>query len=170
MTTLADKVSTKFKEAFNVVKKLKVAAETSYNKSLYDTSQPRCCKTYNKYLTHGCIAVSGSSPYRPRYLDDTFVNEMKSILSDHPFVKWQYFGSKQGVLTIYPAFHITSGCSGYDPRYRPWYVETATSEPMDVVLVIDTSISMKGSSFNYAKGAALTVLNTTSPRDRVSVD
>lgn len=183
MSTVADKVGTKFKERLSVVKKLKTAAEASYARSQSSSSQWQCCKTYDtsnnlEYdyrfrqkidLTKGCIAISGSAPSNHRYLNDTFVDDMKQILLDHPFIKWQYFGSEEGVLINFPAFQLSDDCSRYDPRFRPWYVETATPEPKDVVLVIDTSGSMIGNRIKVAKDAAVTVLKTMNPRDRVSV-
>ena len=51
--------------------------------------------------------------------------------------------------------------------FRPWYVSTATPEPKDVVLVIDTSGSMKYGRMEVAIKAAQTVVNTLSPDDRV---
>ena len=76
---------------------------------------------------------------------------MQQILLDYPFVKWQYFGSEEGMLTLFPAFEDDAPCPSYDPRFRPWYVETATPEPKDVVLVIDTSGSMITALMNVAK-------------------
>lgn len=60
--------------------------------------------------------------------------------------------------------------------FRPWYVETASPTPKDIVIVIDKSGSME---FEYnmhagrylmaiAKEAAKTVLDTLNPKDRVS--
>lgn len=94
---------------------------------------------------------------------------MKNILQDNPFIKWQYFASEEGTLANYPAFEDTEDCRSYDPRFRPFYVETATPKPKDVVLVLDTSGSMKGSRLRIAKEAAKTFLSTTNPRDRVSM-
>ena len=93
---------------------------------------------------------------------------MKQISNDFPFIKWQFFGSAEGMLTLFPAFGDEASCSGYDPRLRPWYVETAMPEPKDVVLVIDTSGSMRTDRMNVTKEAAKTVLSTMKPRDRVS--
>ena len=58
--------------------------------------------------------------------------------------------------------------------HRPWYVETSTPEPKDVVIVIDHSGSMNDvhdtrSLMDIAKDAALTVLNTMNPNDRVKL-
>ena len=92
---------------------------------------------------------------------------MKKISQDYPVIKWQYFASEQGVLANFPAFEDTAECKSYDPRFRPFYVETATPEPKDVVLVIDHSDSMRGSRLKVAREAAKTVLRTMNPRDGV---
>ena len=52
---------------------------------------------------------------------------------------------------------------------RPFYLETATPEAKDIVLMIDTSHSMIGNKMKTAQEAARTVLNITNPRDQVSL-
>ena len=47
-------------------------------------------------------------------------------------------------MTNFPAYDDREKCDKYDPRFRPFYVETATPEAKDVVLVMDTSQSMTG--------------------------
>ena len=54
---------------------------------------------------------------------------------------WTYFGAHNGLFRKVPAIH-QEVCGVYDPRRRPWFV-AASSGPKDVVLVIDTSGSMK---------------------------
>ena len=51
---------------------------------------------------------------------------------------------------------------------RPWYVETVSPEPKDVVIVVDKSGSMANGLLDIAKEAAKTVLGTMNPKDRVS--
>lgn len=174
-------IADKFKERFNVVRKLKQAVEEAYGRSQSFSRQWECCKTkyfssnleydvrFRQRVDHAkaCVKISGRARANRRYLDDLFVNKMKQILLDYPFVKWQYFGSEEGMLTLFPAFEDEAPCPSYDPRFRPWYVETATPEPKDVVLVIDTSGSMTTALMNVAREAAKTVLNTMNPRDRV---
>ena len=60
------------------------------------------------------------------------------------------------------------------PVYRPWYVQTATPQAKDVVIVIDRSGSMKSSIssggqtlMEVAVDAAITVVDTLNPDDRV---
>ena len=90
-------------------------------------------------------------------------------MQNNDVIKWQYFASEDGMLANFPAFQDAADCSSYDPRFRPFYVETATPEPKDVVFVIDTSGSMHGNKILLAKAAAKTVLSTMNPRDRVSI-
>lgn len=53
--------------------------------------------------------------------------------------------------------------------FRPYYVETVTPTPKDLVLVLDRSESMKTFNImNLAKEAAKTVIGTLNPNDRVS--
>jgi len=115
------------------------------------------------------VKVSKNAPASPTHVADSVVEKMKKISQDYPVLKWQYFASEQGVLSSFPALEDTADCGSYDPRFRPFYVETATPEPKDVVLVIDHSGSMSGSRMIVAKEAAKTVLRTMNPRDRVSI-
>ena len=71
-------------------------------------------------------------------------------------------------MTNFPTYDDSEPCDRYDPRYRPFYVETATPEAKDVVLVMDTSWSMTGDKLRVAKEAAITVLDTMNPKDQVS--
>ena len=49
---------------------------------------------------------------------------------------------------------------------RPWYVEAAAKEPKDIVILIDISNPMKA-ALDLAKAAAIVVLETLNPNDRV---
>ena len=52
---------------------------------------------------------------------------------------------------------------------RPFYVSTTTSNPRDVVVVLELSDSMGGDKWFQASNAALTVMETLSVQDRVSI-
>ena len=120
-------------------------------------------------LNNICLKISGSAPANPTHLNtEAVLKEMKDIHEKNPFIKWQYFGSEKGVMTNFPVFDDKVACTVYDPRYRPFYVETATPEAKDVVLVIDTSASMTGEDLAIAKEAAKTVLDTMNPKDQVT--
>lgn len=92
-----------------------------------------------------------------------------------------YVGFPAGNIMMLPAFNWAyksanqQGCSepgscpDFDPRFRPWYV-AASSGPKNVILIIDTSGSMR--EFNrlaIAKSAAITVINTLDHGDFVAV-
>ena len=178
---LAASVSNKFKERFLVVRRLKRAVESSWTTSP-TTTPTECCHIayspkqleYDSRFRHKvdfaslCVKVSESAPSSRQYVADSVLSEMIDIMRQYPVIKWQYFASEEGMLSNYPAFEDTAECRSYDPRFRPFYVETATPEPKDVVLVIDTSGSMHGDRIVVAKAAAKTVLSTMNPRDRVS--
>ncbi len=55
-------------------------------------------------------------------LDKTF----KYNLQDDKSLRWQYFGSSQGLIRLYPAREWDTNFAGfyndYDPRVRNWYV------------------------------------------------
>ena len=173
------KLSDKFKARFEVAKRLKKAVEDSYARSTKAAPQTECChinKSTLKYdvrfhsrvdLENVCLKISDSASPNPIHLDAGVLNEMKDISKTYPFIKWQYFGSEQGVMTNFPVFDDKEECDKYDPRYRPFYVETATPEAKDVVLVVDISASMTGEKLYIAKEAAKTVLDTMNPKDQV---
>ena len=179
---LSASVSSKFKGRFDVVRELKQAVESSWPTS--PSADPtECCKIANsqKRLEYDsrfrnkvdfaniCVKVSESAPNPRKYVADSVLEKMKYNMQNNEVIKWQYFASEDGILANYPAFEDTADCRSYDPRFRPFYVETATPEPKDVVLVIDTSGSMHGERIVVAKEAAKTVLSTMNPRDRVSI-
>ena len=105
-----------------------------------------------------------------QHLDQYFMQQhaeqeqfWKNIGSSTPQM---YFGSKNGAFRIYPARH-SEACGEYDPRLRPWYV-AASSGPKNLVLVLDTSESMKG-RLDLMKKAAKQVVNTMTIADRISI-
>nr|QJU69482.1 cacna2d1 [Nematostella vectensis] len=101
-------------------------------------------------------------------LDEMF----KKNLADDPELRWQNFGSVEGVLRQYPSSEWQTNFAGfhidYDPRMRPWYIG-ATSGPKDIVIILDCSLSMKGKRLRMAKEIAKTVLNTLTKQDFVNV-
>ena len=179
---LAASVSNKFKDRFLVVQRLKRAVESSWPRSP-STNPTECCQVANSKknleydsrfrnkvdFSSACVKISENAPSSPKYVADSVVEEMKDISKNQPYIKWQYFASEEGILANFPVFEDSADCRSYDPRFRPFYVETATPEPKDVVLVLDTSGSMSGSRLTVAKEAAKTVVSTMNPRDRVSI-
>ncbi|CAH1252963.1 CACNA2D2 [Branchiostoma lanceolatum] len=101
-------------------------------------------------------------------LDEVFRNNSK----EDPLLRWQYFGSSNGLLRLYPGREWDTNFAGfyndYDPRIRPWYI-AATSGAKDVVVVLDCSHSMIGEKFDIAKAVSKTILNTLTKQDFVNV-
>lgn len=83
-------------------------------------------------------------------------------------MRWQYYGSAEGVLAGYPGASV-SDCDGYDNRLRPWYVTTATPSPKNIIILLDCSTSM-GSNGNLeaAIRSSEIVLTTLNPEDKVT--
>ena len=81
---------------------------------------------------------------------------------------WTYFGAHNGLFRILPTL-TQEECGNYDPRKRPWFV-AASSGPKDVVIVLDVSGSMSDyGRMDLAKEAAITVVDTLTISDRVTV-
>lgn len=78
-----------------------------------------------------------------------------------------FVGTQDGTFRIHPARHANT-CGDFDPRSRPWYV-SGSSGPKNVVLVLDTSGSMKGIRLDLLKQAAIRVVETLTISDRVGV-
>jgi len=62
-----------------------------------------------------------------------------------------------GNYVEWPLIESCSNGSEYDPRFRPWFANTA-SQPKDTIIMIDTSLS--SDSTNLAKRVAKKVLST----------
>lgn len=109
-----------------------------------------------------------------RELDSWFINKQESDRS-----YWQgfdvespqmYFGSHNGIFRKFPGSSVnTKECGRYDPRVRPWYV-AASSGPKNIIMILDTSGSMK--DFNrlpLLKEAAKRVIDTLAVGDRIAI-
>nr|XP_006819871.1 PREDICTED: VWFA and cache domain-containing protein 1-like [Saccoglossus kowalevskii] len=124
-------------------------------------------------LSIGCIRIADNAEPNSGFLSYDVIDVMKNNYDSFSNLKWQYFGTDEGVLTIYPA-SLIDGCDNYDHRFRPWYVKAATPEPKNVVIVIDksspmTEVQSGKSLLNIAQNAAITVLKTLNLYDKVGV-
>ena len=116
------------------------------------------------------MRVSSSSPDNPVIPNsEAIYDAFRNNLDELPIIKWQYFGTEEGSSVFFPAAQDTTACGVYDPRFRPWYAETATSIPKDIVLLIDRSESMYlNNRLQTAKDASKTVIETLNPNDKVT--
>ncbi|XP_077862056.1 VWFA and cache domain-containing protein 1-like [Saccoglossus kowalevskii] len=163
------------------------AVEASFQEP--EVSFPECCKLNDDDLEYyprlrkkidfenPCLRYAKYGDRGGRMLSDGVLSVMKTNFEKNRELKWQYFGSEEGVFTFYPGTSRAL-CDDYDHRFRPWYVETATPEPKNVVIVMDASGSMQrafphceqqGTLMHIAKSASIDVLRTMNPIDKVGV-
>ncbi|KAG5212667.1 hypothetical protein JEQ12_015096 [Ovis aries] len=105
--------------------------------------------------------------YMSEALNAVFVENFRR----DPTLTWQYFGSSTGFFRIYPGIKWTpdeNGVITFDCRNRGWYIQAATS-PKDIVIVVDTSGSMKGLRMTIAKHTVSTILDTLGENDFVNI-
>ncbi|XP_072528942.1 voltage-dependent calcium channel subunit alpha-2/delta-4 isoform X2 [Salminus brasiliensis] len=105
--------------------------------------------------------------YMSEALNEVFV----SNFDKDPTLTWQYFGSSTGFFRLYPGIQWTpdeNGVVTFDARNRNWYIQAATS-PKDIIIVVDTSGSMKGLRLTIAKLTINTILDTLGENDFVNV-
>ncbi|KAJ8791349.1 hypothetical protein J1605_004296 [Eschrichtius robustus] len=105
--------------------------------------------------------------YMSEALNPVFVENFQR----DPTLTWQYFGSSTGFFRIYPGIKWTpdeSGVITFDCRNRGWYIQAATS-PKDIVILVDTSGSMKGLRMTIAKHTVSTILDTLGENDFVNI-
>ncbi|XP_045866600.1 voltage-dependent calcium channel subunit alpha-2/delta-4 [Meles meles] len=105
--------------------------------------------------------------YMSEALNPVFVENFRR----DPTLTWQYFGSSTGFFRIYPGIKWTpdeNGVITFDCRNRGWYIQAATS-PKDIVIVVDTSGSMKGLRMTIAKHTISTILDTLGENDFVNI-
>ncbi|XP_064634885.1 VWFA and cache domain-containing protein 1-like isoform X2 [Lineus longissimus] len=187
---VAGTISRKSKRLIDSIKLLKTAVEKDYENFTATPHFNRCCQVTNltfdaRFFTGvdvdtACDLISKASALNKTYPTKAVMEVMKKNLQEDPSMKWQYFGTEEGISTVYPANKYSKPCGMYEPRIRPWYVEAATPTQKDVVLVIDHSFSMRlladptqsqdpTTLMDIAKEAASAVLDTLDPHDMVGV-
>ncbi|XP_066524983.1 voltage-dependent calcium channel subunit alpha-2/delta-4 [Hoplias malabaricus] len=135
-----------------------------FNKLLVSTQQSVIQVPTNVYNKDPDIL---NDVYMSEALNDVFV----SNFDKDPTLTWQYFGSATGFFRLYPGIQWTpdeNGVVTFDARNRNWYIQAATS-PKDIIIVVDTSGSMKGLRLTIAKHTINTILDTLGENDFVNV-
>ncbi|XP_070554563.1 VWFA and cache domain-containing protein 1-like isoform X2 [Ptychodera flava] len=173
----------RFHSSVNAVTKLHDAVQSSMSSA--GSRWRQCCEfeedelTYSRRFGKGidtdtaCERLSIDAKNDARRLPGSVLDVMQRNYEENSGIKWQYFGNEDGIFTIYPA-SSRAACDDYDSRYRPWYVEALTPKPKNVVIVIDKSSSMSiqhegRTLMQIAKEAAITVVETMNPNDKVNV-
>ena len=70
-----------------------------------------------------CTITSNTATHTDKLPNEKFLNAARNNFKSFPDIKWQYFGSDDGVLTRYPSVKEKSCNTSYDNRFRPWQVK-----------------------------------------------
>nr|XP_019926041.2 VWFA and cache domain-containing protein 1 isoform X1 [Crassostrea gigas] len=170
---IAGKIGGRMIEVDNALKRLKEAVEEDQLSSI--EAPQDCCVdgNYQENIRFRTQVSEANFCYsKPsyvignniRYPSTKVLEAMKKNLNVK-HLQFQYIGLKSGLYINYPATKLTD-CDTYDPRFRPYYVSTTTSTPRDVVVVVETSASIRGEYLFEAKHAALTVMESMGVNDR----
>ncbi len=101
-------------------------------------------------------------------LESTFKKIYQEDKNNKNNLRWQYIGTKSGLVRIFP-YYTQPICNSLDPRVRPWYV-SATSGPKTIIITLDVSASMMNyGRLQLALAAANTVVGTLTNADYVSI-
>ncbi|XP_076811762.1 VWFA and cache domain-containing protein 1-like isoform X4 [Clavelina lepadiformis] len=180
---LVSNLQDKFEKRILTVQQLQRDVESAYSGTT--STSYECCEFPNSLTEYDlrfknkvavnqvCEQISPEAESFPTRLRPSFVESCAQNLVELPSLKWQYFGSEQGVTTRFPAL-ISDSCDDYDNRFRPWYVQANVPVPKEVVVVIDRSGSMRQTHggvtlMELAKSAAKTVISTLNPFDKFTV-
>ncbi|XP_063407199.1 VWFA and cache domain-containing protein 1-like [Mytilus trossulus] len=183
VTEISASLSTKFDGPIQALMRIKQAVEEDIDTFSSYTSMPQCCHATGLTnssqfrtkvnMNQACVTISSYSPPERTFPTTKIQEVMKENNRLNPNLKWQYFGKEDGIYLNYPSLKLND-CSSYDPRFRPFYVSTATPVQKDVVVVIDKSGSMSSrhnskTLLQIAKEAAISVLETLNPNDRFGI-
>ncbi|XP_013420890.1 VWFA and cache domain-containing protein 1 [Lingula anatina] len=183
---LANSISAQIQGAEAALKGLVNVIEEQYSSFSGENQYTQCCEVTNtnddpRYKSEvnfdkACVAEAGQSSVNKKFPTARIVEVMKENVRINPNLKWQYFGGEDGILLNYPAVKPTGvpDCDSYDPRFRSFYASAVSPVPKDVVLVLDTSDSMRTlhngkTLMELAKQAARTVLDSLGPNDQIGL-
>ncbi|CAG5123052.1 unnamed protein product, partial [Candidula unifasciata] len=86
-------------------------------------------------------------------------------------LRWQYFCSSDGIFRIYPGMQWpreADKVDTFDCRIRRWYIQAA-SYPKNILILLDSSGSMKGMRYAIARNTVNKILETLSDEDYFNV-
>ncbi|XP_021351428.1 VWFA and cache domain-containing protein 1-like isoform X1 [Mizuhopecten yessoensis] len=180
---ISNSLGVKFNGPVSAAKKIKEVVEAEEGNFSPTLLSSQCCQSVgvsysSKFKTdvaldRSCTQISKDASPNRNYPTKAVEDAMRENARLNPNLKWQYFASEEGYYLSWPSVR-QSDCDNYDPRFRPFYVATATPVHKDVVVILDQSGSMAGlyngvTLMKIAQDAANTVLETLNPNDRVSV-
>jgi len=114
---------------------------------------------------YSVLQTDSSQKRWSKHFDKQFI---KNVQKD-PSLKWQYFGSTEGYLRIYPGFDWTVKWPNgepniYDCRNQMWYTQ-AISCPHRTVVLLDNSGSMHGLRMTIAQRLIASLLDLLGDND-----
>ncbi|CAC5416932.1 unnamed protein product [Mytilus coruscus] len=184
LADIQDKLASSLVGFKNVLDAVEDEVSQNENKFTTQATLPLCCDKPGTYVydpkfrkevdfSTACVTRSPSSTSDVKYPHNTVSDIMKTQYDRNKNVLWQHYGTLEGVAIIYPSTYWND-CYNYDPRFRSAFAATASPKDKDVVILIDSSSSMKQisgvtskSKISIAKEAARTVIETLNPNDRV---
>ncbi|KAL5015024.1 hypothetical protein ScPMuIL_009294, partial [Solemya velum] len=100
---------------------------------------------------------------------DKLTNIFRMNAEKDPSMTWQYFCSSDGFFRVFPGMkwprdNKDKKIDLFDCRMRNWYIKAATS-PKNILILVDTSGSMKGLRMEIARSTISTILDTLSDDD-----
>ncbi|XP_048585856.1 VWFA and cache domain-containing protein 1 [Nematostella vectensis] len=185
---LVDLLRERFDERIAALNAIKKGVEEDYAAVKASGVLKECCKLFPSSLEYHArfkskansksfCEAKAKSAGNVRVLGEGIYSAMSRNLKQNQRLKWQFFGSKEGLCTIYPAAPLKE-CHAYDNRLRPWYTSAAYPSTKKLVIVLDTSSSMasrvelgtkRRTRLDVAKAALSTILSTLLPQDKVGV-
>lgn len=103
------------------------------------------------------------------HLDPLFANNLER----DPSLAWQYFGSSNGFLrrfpgTTWPLENSDTNRDIHDFRSEDWFIQAASS-PKDIIILLDSSSSMTGKSYELGISTVSAILDTLGDDDFVNL-
>ena len=90
-----------------------------------------------------CFYGEGLHHSPTKFPSEVMLKTMKSSLQGIPSIKWQYFGTEEGVIAIYPAFDMKD--KTYDPRFRQ---ELSHLEKQNIIYLCSSIVHSTWISFH----------------------
>ena len=184
---IRDNIESSLTDLTLILKNIQSKVLQHENEFTTEATLPMCCQIQLDFLTYdpkfrhevnfstACVTKSPIIGHDIKYPPAELGTAMKINYNNNKNVLWQHYGTKDGTSIIYPATHWTD-CNSYDPRLRSAFAATTSPRNKDIVIMIDSSSSMKiqsgvidKSKFVLVKEAARIVLQTLNPNDRVAV-
>ncbi|KAL3852948.1 hypothetical protein ACJMK2_016553, partial [Sinanodonta woodiana] len=109
------------------------------------------------------------------YWSEKMNNQFVENMQNDNTLKWQYFCSSDGFFRVFPGLtwprknmEGEGDTDLFDCRMRSWYLQAATC-PKNVVILVDTSGSMKGLRMEIARSTIHEIIDTLTDDDHFNI-